>query len=302
MSTYAIGDLQGCASSFDALLDRIAFDPHIDRLWLVGDLVNRGPDSLGALRRVMAQGDTATVVLGNHDLHLLAVAAGVRKRGRNDTIDAVLEAPDATPLLDWLRHRPLAHRATIAGRDVLMVHAGVLPMWSADDTMRHAAELEAALRADSWCDTLARVFGNQPDRWDEALTGDARLRVIVNALTRLRFCSEDGRIDFDAKDAPAIAAQAPMPDPLPVDASTHAPVSAFTQPPAGFKPWFDIAGRRTRDALTIFGHWSTLGVMVRDDVIALDSGCVWGRELSAVRLRDRQVVSVRCPEAAGRED
>ena len=297
MSTYAIGDLQGCASSFDALLDRIAFDPRIDRLWLVGDLVNRGPDSLGALRRVMAHGDAATVVLGNHDLHLLAVAAGVRRRGRNDTIADVLAAPDAMPLLDWLRHRPLAHRAAIADRDVLMVHAGVLPMWSADDTMGHAAELEAALRADSWRDTLARVFGNQPDRWDEALTGDDRLRVIVNALTRLRFCSEDGRIDFDAKDAPAVAAQASVPDPLPAHASTHASVNAFPPPPAGFQPWFDIAGRRTRDALTIFGHWSTLGVMVRDDVIALDSGCVWGGALTAIRLEDRALFQVPCPQS-----
>ncbi len=294
MSTYAIGDLQGCASAFDALLERIAFDPRIDRLWLVGDLVNRGPDSLGALHRVMALGDAATVVLGNHDLHLLAVSAGVRKRGRNDTIDDVLAAPDAAQLLDWLRHRPLAHRAAIAGRDVLMVHAGVLPTWTADDTMRHAGELEAALRADTWRDTLARVFGNQPDRWDEALTGDARLRVIVNALTRLRFCSDDGRIDFDAKDAPAAGTPVLTPDPSAADASTQAPVSAFPSPPLGFKAWFDIAGRNTRDARTIFGHWSTLGVMVRDDVIALDSGCVWGGALTAIRLEDDALFQVDC--------
>ncbi len=281
MSTYAIGDLQGCAQSFDALLDRMAFDGRTDRLWLVGDLVNRGPDSLGALRRVMALGDAATVVLGNHDLHLLAVSAGVRKRGRNDTLDAVLAAPDAAPLLDWLRHRPLAHRATVRGRDVLMVHAGVLPMWSADDTMRHAVELETALRADTWRDTLAPLFGNQPDRWDDALVGDARLRVIVNALTRLRFCTDDGRIDFESKDAPA--------------ASTTASTNAFSLPPAGFKPWFDIAGRESRNTLVVFGHWSTLGILVRDDMVALDSGCVWGGALTAIRLEDGSLFQVSCP-------
>ncbi len=279
MSTYAIGDLQGCAQSLAALLDRIAFDARADRLWLVGDLVNRGPDSLAALRCVRGLGDAATVVLGNHDLHLLAVAAGGRKRGRSDTLDEVLAAPDATPLLDWLRHRPLAHRARIGNASILMVHAGVLPMWTADDTMRHAAELEAALRADTWHDTLAHLFGNQPDRWDDALTGDERLRVIVNALTRLRFCSDDGRIDFESKDAPGSS-----PD-------------AFPPPPAGFRPWFDIAGRKTRDALVVFGHWSTLGVLVRDDVIALDSGCVWGGALTAIRLEDRALFQVPCPQS-----
>ena len=280
MSTYAIGDLQGCAQSFDALLGRIAFDARNDRLWLVGDLVNRGPDSLGALRRVMALGDAATVVLGNHDLHLLAVSAGVRRRSRNDTLDEVFDAPDAKQLLDWLRHRPLAHRATVQNRDILMVHAGVLPMWTIDDTMRYAAELECALRADAWRNTLGRLFGNQPDRWDDALIGDARLRAIVNALTRLRICSEDGRMDFESKDAPAGVPNAP----------TH----AFPPPPPGFKPWFDVATRKTSGALVVFGHWSTLGVMVRDDVIALDSGCVWGGALTAIRLEDRSMFQVDC--------
>jgi len=286
MPTYAIGDLQGCAQSFDALLERIAFDARNDSLWLVGDLVNRGPDSLGALRRVMALGDAATVVLGNHDLHLLAVSAGVRKRGRNDTLDEVLAAPDATQLLDWLRHRPLAHRATIHDRDVLVVHAGVLPIWTVADTMRHAGELETALRADAWRDTLAHLFGNQPDRWDDALAGDARLRAIVNALTRLRFCSDDGRMDFESKDAPAVA----------MTASTDVVNSAFPPPPAEFKPWFDIADRETHDALVVFGHWSTLGFMVRSDVIALDSGCVWGGALTAIRLEDRAVFQVDCSQ------
>ena len=287
MSTYAIGDLQGCAQSFDALLNRIAFDARIDRLWLVGDLVNRGPDSLAVLRRVMTLGDAVTVVLGNHDLHLLAVWAGVRKRSRNDTLDGVLAAPDATRLLNWLRHRRLAHRARFGDGDVLMVHAGVLPSWTITDTMRHAAELEAALRVDTWRDTLAVLFGNQPDRWDDSLTGEVRLRAIINALTRLRYCSDDGRIDFESKDAPAAL----------VAGSSDASTGAFPRPPAGFKPWFDIAGRKTRDALVVFGHWSMLGVVVRHDVIALDSGCVWGGALTAIRLEDRTLFQVSCPQS-----
>jgi bis(5'-nucleosyl)-tetraphosphatase (symmetrical) len=279
MSTYAIGDLQGCAASFDALLERIAFDPTVDRVWLVGDLVNRGPDSLGALRRVAALGDAAIVVLGNHDLHLLAVAAGVRKSGRNDTLAEILDASDALALLDWLRRRPLAHRETIVGVDVLLVHAGILPGWSADDTMCRAGELEAALRGDAWRATLAGLFGNVPDRWDDGLVGEARLRAIVNVLTRLRFCAADGRIDFDAKDAPALAG------------------SHFPAPPTGFAPWFEMDPRRWAGTFVVFGHWSTLGLLVRDDVIALDSGCVWGGSLTAIRLEDRTVFQVRCPGA-----
>ncbi len=280
MSTYVIGDPQGCAASFDALLDRVAFDPQVDRIWVVGDLVNRGPDSLGVLRQIIALGQSATVVLGNHDLHLLAVSAGVRKPGRGDTLDAVLAAPDADALLAWLRRRPMAHRECVAGIDVLMVHAGVLPGWTTDDTMRHAAELEVALRADDWRDTLASLFGNQPDRWTDTLTGLDRLRMIVNALTRVRYCSDDDRIDFKAKDAPAAI-------------GAH-----FPPPPAGYRAWFDIETRRTRGSLVVFGHWSTLGVMVRDDVIALDSGCVWGGSLTAIRLEDRALFQIACPQAS----
>lgn len=291
MSTYAIGDLQGCAQSFDRLLERIGFDRREDRLWLVGDLVNRGPDSLGVLRRVMALDDVATVVLGNHDLHLLAVAANARKRGRKDTIADVLAAPDATRLLDWLRFRPLAHRATVVNREVLMVHAGVLPAWSVGETMRHAAELEAALRAATWRETLAQVFGNEPARWDDTLSGHARLRVIVNVLTRLRFCSSDGRIDFEFKDSPAAFADAVA------QASTATLPEPSPMPLRGFKPWFDVEKRRTRDARVIFGHWSTLGVLVRDDVIGLDSGCVWGGALTAIRLDDDALFQVACPRS-----
>lgn len=283
MPTYAIGDLQGCAASFDALLDHIGFDPARDRVWLVGDLVNRGPDSLGVLRRVIGLGDAAVSVLGNHDLHLLAVSAARRHAGRGDTIDDVLAAPDARELLDWLRRLPLAHRATIDGThgpfDAMMVHAGVLPTWTADDTVAHAAELSAALSADDWAETLEGLFGNEPDRWDDALEGRDRLRVIVNALTRLRFCSADGRIDFAAKDAPASAG------------------TVFPPPPPGFTAWFDVPSRKSRDTLIAFGHWSTLGVLIRDDVVALDSGCVWGGALTAVRLEDRTRFQVPCPRS-----
>lgn len=285
MSVYVIGDLQGCAAAFDALLARIAFDPARDRVWVVGDLVNRGPDSLGVLRRIIAMGDTATVVLGNHDLHLLAVAAGTRRRGRGDTLDDVLDAPDAADLLDWLRYRPLAWRESVGdvggfAVDTLMVHAGVMPGWSADDTMRLAAELEAALRAGDWRATLGTLFGNTPDQWLETLTGPARLRAVVNGLTRLRFCSDDDRMDFASKDAPAAAGE-------------H-----FPAPPSGFRPWFDIPARRSRATRVVFGHWSTLGLVLRDDVMALDTGCVWGGALTAVRLADRATFQVACPPSA----
>lgn len=283
MSTYAIGDLQGCLDPFESLLDRFSFDPAHDRLWLVGDLVNRGPASLAVLRRLMGLGDAVRLVLGNHDLHLLAVAAGARKPGRLDTLDEVLAAPDLADLLEWIRHQPLAVRAGIpdgaTGRlvDTLMVHAGALPVWTADDVMARAAEVERALRADDWGDMLRRAFGNEPSAWDERLAGEDRLRFIINALTRLRFCTAEGRIDFDAKDAPGVSG------------------GAFPAPPAGYQAWFDIPSRRTRDARVVVGHWSTLGVMVRDDVVALDSGCVWGGTLTAIRLEDRSLFQVPCP-------
>jgi bis(5'-nucleosyl)-tetraphosphatase (symmetrical) len=279
MSTYVIGDLQGCAASFDALLAQVNFDARRDRVWLVGDVVNRGPDSLGALRRVIALGDAATVVLGNHDLHLLAVAAGVRREGKGDTIADILAAPDRAALLDWLRARPIAHRATIAGTDTLMVHGGIVPSWSFDDAMARAAELEHVLRGDDWGAVLGALFGNEPARWDDALTGEARLRAIVNVFTRMRFCSADGVIDFKSKDAPGAAG------------------ANFPAPPAGDRAWFDWPSRRAPGSLVLFGHWSTLGLVVRDGVVALDTGCVWGGALTAIRLEDRSVFRVDCPAA-----
>lgn len=268
MNTYAIGDLQGCHTPLLRLLDAIRFDPGQDRLWFVGDLVNRGPDSLDVLRFVKGLGASAVSVLGNHDLHLLAVAEGLGRPHRGDTLDAVLAAPDRDELLHWLRHRPLAWR----DGEFLLVHAGVLPQWSVSDVLRLAAEAEAALSAADYRLFLARMYGNEPRAWDESLTGIERLRVIVNALTRLRYCSALGEMEFHHKGAPG----------------TQAP---------GWLPWFDVPHRKSRDATVIIGHWSTLGLVHRQDLIALDTGCLWGGKLTAVRLADRQVFQVPCPQA-----
>jgi bis(5'-nucleosyl)-tetraphosphatase (symmetrical) len=271
MALYLIGDVQGCDAALGCLLNEIGFSPSRDRLALLGDLVNRGPDSLAVLRRVMALQGAAACVLGNHDLHLLATALGIRRPHRGDTLTDILNAPDCDALLDWLRQRPLAlHEA-----GVLMVHAGVLPPWSVEQTLALAHEVEDALRGPDWPAFLAVIYGNQPDRWDDTLRGPDRLRVIVNALTRLRFCTTDGRIDFKVKDGANDA-------------------------PPGLLPWFDIPRRRTRDAVIAFGHWSTLGWLSRADVLALDTGCVWGGCLTAVRLGDtpqqRERFQVHCPQ------
>jgi bis(5'-nucleosyl)-tetraphosphatase (symmetrical) len=265
--TIAIGDLQGCTDSLDRLME--AARPAADEpLWFAGDLVNRGPDSLAALRRVRALGARAVAVLGNHDLHLLAAAHRVRRPGKGDTLDAILAAPDRDTLLDWLRARPLAHLE----RGHLLVHAGVFPQWSAERTVALAAEVSAVLRGPHWVDFLRVMYGNTPDRWDDALSGDDRLRAIVNALTRMRFVDASGRMDFDVKEGAGAA-------------------------PPGLVPWFDAPGRRSADVVVVCGHWSTLGLVLRPDLIALDTGCVWGGALTAVRLADRRTWQVRCPRA-----
>ena len=273
MALYLIGDVQGCDAALGRLLDTLAFSPSRDRLVLLGDLVNRGPQSLAVLRRLMALEGAAACLLGNHDLHLLAVAQGVRKPHRSDTVGDILNAPDRAALLDWLRQRPLALRE----RGILMVHAGVLPQWTAARTLQLAAEVEAVLRGADWALFLHQMYGNQPDQWHDGLQGAARLRVIVNALTRLRFCSADGRMEFDTKDRGADGA------------------------PAGYLPWFDVPGRATADEVVAFGHWSTLGWLTRPDLISLDTGCVWGGALSAARIgdtaRQRQLIQVHCPQA-----
>jgi bis(5'-nucleosyl)-tetraphosphatase (symmetrical) len=273
MKTYAIGDLQGCIHEGQVLLNRIAEDAGGPAaIVFVGDLVNRGPESLEALRRVAAMCEASEgrieALLGNHDLHLLAVACGAQQVSKSDTFDEILAAPDRDRLMDWLRRRPLAR---LVGRH-LLVHAGVLPQWSAEKTVALAAEVEAVLRGPDWIAFLGQMYGNQPDRWDDGLEGIARLRCIVNAFTRMRFCTPDGVMEFGQKE------------------SGDAPAGS------GLLPWFDLPGRRTADVTVVFGHWSSLGLLMRDNVIGLDSGCVWGGQLSAVCLDDRSLLQVECPE------
>ncbi len=270
MATYAIGDIQGCYSTLRRLIDKIDFDPVRDRLWLVGDLVNRGPKSLAVLRFVKSLGTRAVTVLGNHDLHLLVVAAGHVEPHRGDTLHAILRAPDREELLDWLRRRKLMHTA---GR-YAMVHAGVLPQWSIAKAMSLAHEVEAALRRADYSEFLRHMYGNKPDRWREDLTGYDRLRVIINVLTRLRLCTADGRMEFTHKGAP-------------------------TAPPRGFQPWFDAPRRRNRATTIIFGHWAALGLYLESGVAGLDTGCVWGRTLTAFRLGDRALFQCAAVARAG---
>ncbi|SDC40835.1 Bis(5'nucleosyl)-tetraphosphatase, ApaH [Massilia sp. PDC64] len=273
MKTYVIGDLQGCAHEAGLLLERIAAvaGPGT-RILFVGDLINRGPDSLGALRRMKALAEASEgrvdALLGNHDLHLLAVAVGAQKMSRSDTLDEILAAPDRDALIDWLRHRPLAMFVDAH----LLVHAGVPPQWTAAQTMALAAEVEAVLRSDRWIEFLGQMYGNEPDRWDDSLTGIPRLRCIVNALTRMRLCWPDGRMDFHHKE------------------SDKGPEGTDLQ------PWFDLPNRRTLDVTVVFGHWSALGLVLRPNLIGLDSGCVWGGKLTAVCLDDRSLLQVDCPE------
>lgn len=267
MPTYAIGDLQGCRPKLTELLDKIRTTCPDPRLIFVGDLVNRGPNSLETLREVRALGDTTNVVLGNHDLHLLAVANGIRPQHRSDTLDDILAAPDRDELLDWLRYRPLA----ILENNHLMVHAGVLPQWTAEQTVALSREVEAVLQGPDWVDFLRQMYGNQPARWDDRLEGADRLRCIVNALTRIRFCDAEGTMDLTTSKGAEIE--------LP-----------------GFMRWFDVPGRKTEDVTVVFGHWSTLGLIMRPDVISLDTGCLWGGKLSAVCLDDRSIVQVDCPQ------
>ncbi len=267
MSTYAIGDLQGCLASFERLVGQL---PDADRFIFVGDLVNRGPQSLATLRRVksLAEDGKAAVVLGNHDLHLLAVAAGIRPVHRNDTIQEVLDAADRAALLDWLRGLPLAHFE----HGVLFVHAGVLPEWDVDMTLRLSEEVRHRLAADDHESFLREMYGNEPARWSDALQGHDRLRCVVNALTRARMLAPDGTMNLKHKDASRSA-------------------------PAGLVPWFDHPQRRTRGTPIVFGHWSTEGLVMREDAIGLDTGCVWGGRLTALRLEDRALFQVDCPQS-----
>lgn len=266
-SIWMIGDVQGCCNSLDELLRQpeIAQDEQA-RFWFAGDLVNRGPQSLTTLRTIRALENRSVAILGNHDLHLLAVAAGVRRPGKNDTLHEIIEAPDAPELIDWLRRRPMAHFE--AGH--LMVHAGVLAKWDVNKTLSLAKEVETILRGKNWQKLLQKMYGDQPAHWNEDHTGGKRIRVIVNALTRMRMCSNKGRMMLSIKSGP--------------------------QHPSNVNlvPWFDVPNRVTRDVTVVFGHWSTLGLLLRSDAICLDTGCVWGGKLTALRLQDRKLVQVDC--------
>lgn len=265
MTRYAVGDVQGCDQELRALLKKLGFSADRDRLWFVGDLVNRGPGSLATLRLVRALGENAVVVLGNHDLHLLAVAHGAHRRRSSDTLEELLGARDCDALLEWLIRRPLAH----AEGDDLLVHAGVVPQWSVAATLALAAEVSRALERNPR-ELFEHMYGNQPDRWDERLQGMERLRFAINVLTRLRVCTADGRVELDLKGEPP-------------------------PPPSPLRPWFMHEARLSRNARVIFGHWSALGLVQRPGVLGLDTGCVWGGALTAFDLdREGAPVSVAC--------
>jgi bis(5'-nucleosyl)-tetraphosphatase (symmetrical) len=260
MAVYTIGDLQGCLEPLKRLLDRLRFDPTSDRLWFCGDLVNRGPDSLDALRFVRGLGETALTVLGNHDLHLLALAWDPARSPRSkDTLDGVLAAPDREELLEWLRRRPLLHHDATLGWT--LVHAGLPPQWGLAEAQATAAELQGVLGGPGFAAFLGRMYGDGPDRWSPGLKGAGRLRYIVNAFTRMRYCRADGSLDLEEKGPPERA------------------------PPA-LVPWFRVPGRRSRSLKLVFGHWSSLGYVAESGVWGLDTGCVWGGRLTALRLDD----------------
>lgn len=257
MSVYWVGDIQGCDVPLGQLLDQVGFSASRDKLYVLGDLVNRGPDSLAVLRRLHKLGTSVRCVLGNHDMHLLAIDAGARAPHKKDTLDEVLQAPDKDNLLNWLRHQSFA----IYEEDVLMVHAGVLPQWSLATTLALSRELETILQNDAASYFLMNMYGNEPAQWEPHLQGLERWRSTLNAFTRLRFCSPTGQLEFETKENAAKA-------------------------PAGFMPWFDVPGRQTANTVIAFGHWSTLGAVNRKDVWALDTGCVWGGCLTALQ-RDK---------------
>ena len=267
MAMYLIGDVQGCDQALQNLLDKIEFSPSKDTLYLLGDLVNRGPDNVAVLRRLQQLGASAKCLLGNHDLHLLSMHLGWSQPKTGDTVNDVLQAPDRQALIDWLRHQSLA----MYEAGILMVHAGVLPQWSIAQTLSLAAEVQAVLQSDAWSDFLRHMYGNLPNRWDDSLRGHERLRVIVNGLTRLRFCTEQGEMEF----------------------AHHGDTS---EAPQGYLPWFDVPQRLTAHSTVAFGHWSSLSALHRDDVIELDTGCVWGRCLSALKIEQhhRQRIQVNC--------
>ena len=267
---YLVGDLQGCCDAFDELLEKIAFSPSRDQLFVLGDLVNRGPKSLATLKRLIGLGASATCLLGNHDLHLLAAERGVRPVHRSDTLQEILDSPERGELIDWVRARPLAVQA----HGYLLVHAGVVPQWDAAQTLALAQEVSAMMRGPDLHDFLTVMYGNDPLRWQDTLAGPDRWRFVINVLTRIRFCGADGTLEFKTKDGAGSA-------------------------PEGMFPWFDVPGRLTAGTPMAFGHWSALGFMDRPDLLALDTGCVWGGALTAARIDGgrREAIQVKCAGA-----
>lgn len=269
MSTYVIGDVQGCFKPLKQLLTRVGFQPNQDNLWLVGDIVNRGPDSLAVLRFLRNLPKTPVIVLGNHDLHLLAVHSGQVQLRAKDTIQAVLEAPDGDELCDWLRHFPLTHYDE--AQKYLLVHAGLPPQWQIEEACQYAHEVELVLRSEKAKDFFAHMYGSEPTVWSDQLTGYDRLRFIVNALTRIRFCTAEGELDF----------------------SFTGKVGSQDR---RFQPWFTIASRASKDKKIIFGHWAALQGYLGANLFGIDSGCVWGNCLTALRLEDQKLFHVKCDQ------
>lgn len=271
MATYAIGDIQGCLEPLQCLLEKIQFDSARDKLWLAGDLINRGPQSLATLRYLYSIRDSLEIVLGNHDLHFIAVYYGVRKCGNSDTLNELVQAEDAKVLVDWLRQQKLLHHDTLLG--FTLVHAGIPPHWDLPQATAHAREVELILRSNKHCkDYLSSMYGNQPSQWSEKLQGHDRLRLITNYFTRMRFCTATGELELKSKEGAASA-------------------------PDGFAPWFSHSNRKTRNQKIIFGHWASLGGRVNGaNLFALDTGCVWGGALTALRLDDGAYFSCACNE------
>jgi bis(5'-nucleosyl)-tetraphosphatase (symmetrical) len=275
MAVYAIGDVQGCYDELVQLLDTIEFDASNDKLWFTGDLVNRGPKSLETLRALYAMSTSIITVLGNHDLHLLATACHHCKPGKKDTLDEILDAPDRDELIDWLRSQPLIH--VDDELDLVMVHAGLHPAWSIDQARLFAHEVESVLRSDEHVDFYKHMYGDKPRTWSDTLDGWRRLRFITNIFTRLRYCDQDGKPDMNSKGAPGTQTE-------------------------GLRPWFEVAGRRSQNDHIIFGHWSTLALLQDypyHNVYPLDTGCLWGGQLTAMRIdrKPYQRFSITCPES-----
>ncbi len=272
MAVYAIGDIQGCLHELQQLLSHLRFDPSVDRLWFAGDLVNRGPQSLETLRFIRGLDAAALTVLGNHDLHLLAAACNPARIKRKDTLNAILDAPDREELLDWLRKQPLLHHDAELG--YTLIHAGLPPQWDLEQAKHCAAEVEALLRGENYAEYFAHMYGDEPEQWSDSLRGWDRIRFITNCLTRLRYCDTDGRLGLPFKGAPG-------------------------SQPAPYQPWFEIKHRLSKPLKILFGHWSTLGQRDDDGIFPLDSGCLWGGQMTALRL-DTEPHWVRVPCAGAR--